>query len=95
VLSPGSLPAFTRSGDWRRCRGYGAWKIAGERSQLAPRGCLEYGIEAMVELLQSQPALGVVLAQASGHRIAVGICDALAGSGRHVILRILLNLPCC
>jgi hypothetical protein len=31
----------------------------------------------------------------SGRRIAVGICDAHTGSGRHVILRILLKLPCC
>jgi hypothetical protein len=48
----------------------------------------------MVELLQSQPSLGIVLAQVSGRRIAVGICDAQAGSGRHVILAFLLNLPC-
>jgi hypothetical protein len=61
---------------------------------LALRGCPEHGIEAMVELLQSQPSLGIVLAQVSGRRIAVGICDAQAGSGRHVILAFLLNLPC-
>jgi hypothetical protein len=89
------LPAVTGSGDRRRCRGCGAWKIAGERGQLALRGRPEDGIEAVVELLQSQPALGVVLPQVSGHRIAVGVCDAQAGSGRHVNLRILLNLPCC
>jgi hypothetical protein len=52
-------------------------------------GCLEHSVEAMVELLQGHPSLGVVLAQVSGRRLAVGVCDARAGSGRHVILRIL------
>jgi hypothetical protein len=43
----------------------------------------------MVKLLQGQPALGVVLAQAGGRRLAVGVCDARARSGSHVILRVL------
>ena len=42
-----------------------------------------------MKFLQGQPALGVVLAQAGGRRLAVGVCDARARSGSHVILRVL------
>jgi hypothetical protein len=91
VFSPGSLPATSGTGDRQRCRGRGGTrKVAGERAQLALRGCREHGIEALVELRQSQPALRVVLAQEGGRRLAVGVCDAQVGSCRHVILRI----PC-
>src|SRR5262249_9573671 len=92
ALLPGSLTAVTGSGGRQQCRGLGAWKIAGDRRELALRGCLERLIEAMLELLQGQPALGVVLAQAGGRRFAVGVCDARARFSRHVSLRTIAEL---
>ncbi len=60
VLVPGSLPLGPGSGDrraGRRRRDRG--KVAGERAELAPHGRRERGLDALVELLQGQPPLGV------------------------------------
>ena len=85
VFSPGPLPATSGTGNRQRCRGCGGGrKVAGERAELALRGCGEDCIEAMVELRQGQPALRVVLAQAGSRHLAVGVCDAQIGSCRHV-----------
>ena len=48
----------------------------------------ERSIDALVELLQRQPALRVVLPQPGRRRLAVGISDAQIGSVSHMILRI-------
>jgi hypothetical protein len=68
-------------------------KVAGERAELAPHGRGERGLDALVELLQGQPPLGVVLAQYRGHRLAVGVSGAQVRSSHHVVLRIPHRAP--
>ena len=56
VFSPGPLPATSGTGNRQRCRGCGGGrKVAGERAELALRGCREHGIEALVELPRVSP----------------------------------------
>jgi len=62
-------------------------KILSDPVQLTLRGRREHGIEALVELLQGQPALRVVFPQVCRRRLAVGVPNAKVGSCRHVILR--------
>src|SRR6185437_342927 len=86
VLPP--VPAGCRRADrQRRGRHPGVREIPGDLVQLALRGRLEHGIKSLVELLQGEPALRVVLPQARGRCLAVGVPYAKVGSGRHMILR--------
>src|SRR6266568_3323833 len=69
-------------------------EVASDPVQLALGGGGEGGIEALVELLQRQPALCVVLAQARGRCLAVGVANAQVRSSRHLVLRELSSCRC-
>jgi hypothetical protein len=66
----------------------GMRQVPGDQVQLALRLRGEGGVEPVIELIQRQPALRVMLAQASRGCFTIGISDAQVGSIRHLILRI-------
>src|SRR6202050_3066248 len=86
---PGPVPAAAGNGRnrQRRRRRHGVWKILCDLVQLALRDRLERGVQALVELLQREPALCIVLAQAGCGRFALGVPDAKLRSRCHVVLR--------
>ena len=63
-------------------------EIPGDLAQLALGHRSEGGVNALVEFLQGQPALCVMLAQAGGRCLAVGVPNPQVGSCRHLILRV-------
>jgi hypothetical protein len=63
-------------------------EVAGDPVQLALGARLQRRLEALIELLQGQPALGVVLAQFCRRGLALSVPDAKVWSCRHLILRL-------
>jgi hypothetical protein len=70
---PGSGPqSLPKSGRWRRWR-WRLGQVSQDRAQLSQSARAEGGAEALLQLAQAQPALGVMLAQLGRHLLTVRV----------------------
>src|SRR5262249_52935220 len=90
ALAPGASRARPRPpgpGGWQHAPGPRGGKIGGHGVKLTARPGREGPVEPLVQLVQAQPALGVVLAQLRGHSLPFGVTDADIPFRGHLLLR--------